>query len=115
MRISGQWTPAVHCPGGPSLGHGDHCPNCHGCHSGRLHFPNVYRQMPSLPIDPVYSTAFCATSTGSSGAAIMVLIVAEDKKRAHLCVGKVLVRPLPRPWVFQCSVAYPCVTIPSNR
>lgn len=90
MLISGQWTPSCPCPGGPLLEHGDHCPTCHGCHSGRLHFPNVYRQMPSLPQrSSLLCTDSWATSTGSSGGAGMVLIVAEDKNPTQLSIGKV--------------------------
>lgn len=62
--------------------------------TGRLHSLNVYRQMPSLRVE-IQSSGSLATSTGSSGGAGMVLIVAEGKK-THLHVGKVLSWNAPR-------------------
>lgn len=37
----------------------------------------------------------------------MVLIIAEDKNRAHLSAGEVWVGPFPRPWVLQVALDLP--------
>lgn len=76
--------------------------------TGRLHSLNVHRQMPSLRVE-IQSSGSLATSTGSSGGAGMVLIVAEGKKMLTCLPGKFWVGSLPGLWVLQ--VAFSCPSL----